>query len=120
MAWSDLLTHPPTSVQFTMSMAQTRCRGCKETFTPHGLSLHIVKTDNMRCHTVYSTSQSGLALRSIPDVAVSQAQIASSTSQLYPDDYGFTDDEDHDFAAQPSDGEFAALVYAGSDDLYIS
>lgn len=120
-----LLTHPPsTSIQFTMTTAQTRCRGCKGTFTPHGLSLHIAKTENMRCRTVFSASQSGLALRSIPGVAFSQAQIASHTSQLYPDDHGFTDDEDHDFAAQPSDGEFATVVYADSilmsDDLHIS
>jgi hypothetical protein len=57
-------------------------------------------------------------------VAFPQAQIASPTSQLYPDDYSFTDDEDHDFAAQPSDGKFAMLLYADSiltiDDLYIS
>jgi hypothetical protein len=101
-----LLTRPPsTSIQFTMSTAQTRCRGCKGTFTPHGLSLHIAKTENMRCRTVFSASQSGLALRPVPSAEFSQAQIASTMSQVYPDDYGFTDHEDSDFAAQPSDGE---------------
>lgn len=119
MGMQRLLTHPlSTSIQFAMNTAQTQCRGCKRTFTPHGLSLHITNTENMRCHTVFSTSQSGLALRSIPGVTFSQAQIASPTSQFSPDEYSFTDDEDHDFMVQPSDGEFATFVYADSDDLY--
>ena len=48
-------------------------------------------------------------------LAPSLAQITSPTSQS-PDEYGSADDwipdEDHDFAALPSDGEFAMLVYA--------
>jgi len=81
-------------------MAQTQCHSCKRTFTHHRLSLHIAKTRNSHCNIVIAASQSGLA--------PSLAQIASPTSQL-PDEYGVA--EDYDFAALPSDGEFAMLEY---------
>ena len=61
-----------------MNMAQLQCDGCKRTFSPHGLSLHIATTQKSRCHTVFHASQPGLAFTSVPSVASSLAQIASS------------------------------------------
>lgn len=88
-------------------MAQTQCYSCKWTFTHHGLSLYITKTQKSHCNIVIATSQFGLA--------PSLVQIASPTSQL-PNKYGSADDwipdKDYNFAALPSDGEFAMLVYA--------
>ena len=43
-----------------MNMAQVRCDGCNKPFTPSGLSQHIAKTPNARCHSAYGPSQAQL------------------------------------------------------------
>ena len=44
-----------------MNMAQVRCNGCNKLFTLSGLSQHIAKTPDVRCHLVYGTSQAHVA-----------------------------------------------------------
>jgi len=75
----------------------------------------------MRCRTVFSASQPGLASRTIPRMASSLAPIAGPMSQFFPnelsdDEYSFSDnwipEEDNSFAAQPLGGEFTTIVLA--------
>lgn len=41
-------------------MARVQCDGCGTSFTPSGLSQHIVKTQKLRCRSVYGTSRAQL------------------------------------------------------------
>lgn len=44
-----------------MPAPRVQCPGCKKAFTPHGLSLHLSKTQDIRCQGLASVSQYSLA-----------------------------------------------------------
>jgi hypothetical protein len=76
----NISSHTVPSPAFIMNAAQIRCHGCNNWFTKSGLSQHVAKTRDMRCHAVYSAPQARLEFRLIPGGNVDHA----SSSSLAP------------------------------------
>ena len=50
----------------TMLPAQVQCPGCESDFTPHGLSQHVSRTQDLQCCHVVAMSQSHLFSTTFP------------------------------------------------------
>ena len=84
-----------------MLPAQVWCPGCERDFTPCGLSQHVTRTQDLRCHHVVATSQSHLLSAAFPHLASPQMLSSTWASQ------GAGEDTLGDEYKEPTQSEFA-------------
>jgi len=69
----------------TMNTTKSTCPGCHKGFIHRGLAQHIAKTNNKRCHAVYTVFPLQSLLRSYPYEQALLTLTPNSTSWSQPD-----------------------------------
>ena len=91
-----------------MPPAQVQCPGCERGFTPSGLSQHLSRIGDFRCHRVVVASQTHLASTTFPHMVPPPTLSSTWTSQIA----GGVTLGDLDEYSVPTQGEFTMTCVA--------